>query len=159
MTPDFSLILKSLVSLFPKFVNDYIILFSNSRSCFRNLMAKTAKTSKTAKKGLEPVTRDTTIHLAKMTYKKTFKKRAPTALRRIKEFVQKVMLTKDVRVESNLNKFIWSKGIKNLPTRVRVRMSRRRNENEDAKEKMYTLVQHIPVESFEGLQTEVVADE
>ena len=122
-------------------------------------MAKTAKTSKTTKKGLEPVTRDTTIHLAKMTFKKTFKKRAPTALRRIKEFVEKVMLTKDVRVDSNLNKFIWSKGIKNLPTRVRVRMSRRRNENEDAKEKMYTLVQHIPVESFEGLQTEVVADE
>jgi hypothetical protein len=33
-----------------------------------------AKTSKTTKKGLEPVTRDTTIHLAKMTFKKTFKK-------------------------------------------------------------------------------------
>ena len=122
-------------------------------------MARTTKSGKATKKGLEPVTRDTTIHLAKMTFKKTFKKRAPTALRRIKEFVQKVMLTKDVRVDSNLNKFIWSKGIKNLPTRVRVRMSRRRNENEDATEKMYTLVQHIPVESFEGLQTEVVADE
>ena len=118
-----------------------------------------AKTSKTTKKGLEPVTRDTTIHLAKMTFKKTFKKRAPTALRRIKQFVEKVMLTKDVRVDSNLNKFIWSKGIKNLPTRVRVRMTRRRNENEDATEKMYTLVQHIPVESFDGLQTEIVADE
>ena len=122
-------------------------------------MAKSTKSGKTAKKGLEPTTRDTTIHLAKMTFKKTFKKRAPTALRRVKEFVQKVMLTKDVRIDSNLNKFIWSKGIKNLPTRVRVRMSRRRNENEDATEKMYTLVQHIPVESFEGLQTEVVADE
>jgi large subunit ribosomal protein L31e len=122
-------------------------------------MAKSTKSAKTTKKGLEPTTRDTTIHLAKMTFKKTFKKRAPTALRRIKEFVQKVMLTKDVRIDSNLNKFVWSKGIKNLPTRVRVRMSRRRNEDEDATEKMYTLVQHIPVESFEGLQTEVVADE
>ena len=122
-------------------------------------MAKSTNSGKTAKKGLEPTTRDTTIHLAKMTFKKTFKKRAPTALRRVKAFVQKVMLTKDVRIDSNLNKFIWSKGIKNLPTRVRVRMSRRRNEDEDAPEKMYTLVQHIPVESFEGLQTEVVADE
>lgn len=118
-----------------------------------------ARTAKTASKGMEPVTRDTTIHLAKMTFKKTFKKRAPTALRRIREFVQNVMLTKDVRIDSNLNKFVWSKGIKNLPTRVRVRMSRRRNDNEDASEKMYTLVQHIPVESFDGLQTEVVADE
>jgi large subunit ribosomal protein L31e len=122
-------------------------------------MVRTSKSAKTSKKGLEPVTRDTTIHLAKLTFKKTFKKRAPTALRRIKAFVEKVMLTKDVRIDSNLNKFIWSKGIKNLPTRVRVRMSRRRNEDEDAKDKMYTLVQHIPVESFEGLQTEVVADE
>jgi large subunit ribosomal protein L31e len=122
-------------------------------------MARTAKTGKTAKKGLEPVTRDTTIHLAKMTFKKTFKKRAPTAIRRIKDFVEKVMLTKDVRIDSNLNKFIWSKGIRNLPSRVRVRMSRRRNDNEDATEKMYTLVQHIPVESFQGLQTEIVADE
>ena len=122
-------------------------------------MAKSTNSGKTAQKGLEPTTRDTTIHLAKMTFKKTFKKRAPTALRRVKAFVQKVMLTKDVRIDSNLNKFIWSKGIKNLPTRVRVRMSRRRNEDEDAPEKMYTLVQHIPVESFEGLQTEVVADE
>lgn len=122
-------------------------------------MAKAAKTTKSGKRGIEPVVRDTTVHLAKMTFKKTFKKRAPTAIRRIRDFVEKVMLTKDVRIDSNLNKFIWSKGIRNLPTRVRVRMSRRRNDNEDAKEKMYTLVQHIPVESFDGLQTEVVADE
>ena len=122
-------------------------------------MARAAKTTKGAKKSIEPSTRDTTIHLAKMTFKKTFKKRAPTAVRRIKEFVEKVMLTKDVRIDANLNKFIWSKGIRNLPTRVRVRMTRRRNDNEDAKEKMYTLVQHIPVESVQGLQTEVVADE
>ena len=118
-----------------------------------------AKTAKGTKKGLEPVTRDLTIHLAKLTLNKPFKKRAPTAVRRIRDFVEKVMLTKDVRIDSNLNKFIWSKGIRNLPTRVRVRVSRRRNDNEDAAEKMYTLVQHIPVESFHGLQTEVVADE
>ena len=31
-------------------------------------------------------------------------------------------------------------------------------QDEDAKEKMFTLVQHIPVESFKGLQTETVKD-
>merc|ERR1719272_1864182 len=50
------------------------------------------------------------------------------------------MSTKDVRVDTKLNKFVWSGGIRNVPRRVRVRMSRKRNEDEDAKEKMFTLV-------------------
>merc|ERR1719284_1412632 len=60
------------------------------------------------------------------------------------------MSTKDVRIDTKLNKFVWSTGVRNIPRRVRVRMSRKRNE-EDAKEKMFTLVQHVPVESFKGL--------
>lgn len=67
----------------------------------------------------------------------------------------------DVRIDSKLNKYIWSKGIRFLPTRVRVRITRQKNnrqknENEDSKVKMFTLVQHVPVESFKGLQTERV---
>merc|ERR1719506_548516 len=62
------------------------------------------------------------------------------------------MSTKDVRIDTKLNKFVWSCGVRNVP--VRVRMSRKRNEDEDAKQKMFTLVQHVPVESFKGLQTE-----
>ena len=120
-------------------------------------MVRNIKTAK--KKSLEPVTRDYTIHVAKMTFKKTFKKRAPGAIKKIVAFVQSVMKTNDVRIDPDLNKALWSKGVRNVPDRIRVRMSRRRNEDEDAKEKMYTLVQHVPVESFKGLQHEVVADE
>merc|ERR1719329_281378 len=69
------------------------------------------------------------------------------------------MLTKDVRIDTKLNKAIWSQGVRNVPKRIRVRFSRKRNEDEDAKEKMFTLVQHVPVESFKGLQTEIVRDE
>merc|ERR1719314_15403 len=69
------------------------------------------------------------------------------------------MCTKDVRVDTKLNKFVWSKGVRNVPRRVRVRMSRKRNEDEDAEQKMFTLVQHVPVESFKGLQTENVKDD
>merc|ERR1719183_1202365 len=69
------------------------------------------------------------------------------------------MGTKDVRVDTKLNKAIWSGGVRNITRRVRVRMSRKRNEDEDATEKMFTLVQHVPVESFKGLQTENVKDE
>merc|ERR1719451_138744 len=69
------------------------------------------------------------------------------------------MSTQDVRVETKLNKYIWSHGIRNVPKRVRVRMSRKRNEDEDAKEKTFTFVQHVPVESFKNLQTENVKDD
>merc|ERR550514_383402 len=68
-------------------------------------------------------------------------------------------MTADVRVDTKLNKFLWSNGIRNVPKRVRIRMSRKRNEDEDAAEKMYTLVQHVPVESFKNLQTENVQEE
>merc|ERR1719169_290216 len=68
-------------------------------------------------------------------------------------------MTADVRVDTKLNKFLWSNGIRNVPKRVRIRMSRKRNEDEDASEKMYTLVQHVPVESFKNLQTENVQED
>mmetsp|Transcript_13270 Transcript_13270/g.24905 ORF Transcript_13270/g.24905 Transcript_13270/m.24905 type:complete len:115 (-) Transcript_13270:105-449(-) len=102
------------------------------------------------------VSRDYTIHLAKYTHKITFKKRAPRAIKEIKKFAQKAMGTKDVRIDSKLNKFVWSRGVKNVPNRVRVRLSRKRNEDEDAEEKLYTLAQLVEVTTFKGLQTEVV---
>lgn len=43
---------------------------------------------------------------------------------------------RDVRVDTALNKHIWSQGVKNTPKRIRVRLSRKRNEDEDAKEKV-----------------------
>merc|ERR1712194_711704 len=51
------------------------------------------------------------------------------------------MSTKDVRIDTKLNKFVWSSGVRNIPTRIRVRMSRKRNEDEEAKDKVLTLVQ------------------
>ena len=64
------------------------------------------------------------------------------------------MGTKDVRVDAALNKEVWKRGIKNVPTRVRVRLSRKRNEDEDAAEKLYTYAQLVEVDSFKGLVTE-----
>ncbi|KAJ8601686.1 hypothetical protein CTAYLR_003174, partial [Chrysophaeum taylorii] len=63
-----------------------------------------------------------------------------------------------VRVDAKLNKHIWHRGIRNVPYRVRVRLSRKRNEDEEADEKLYTLVQHVEVGGFKGLQTEVLTD-
>merc|ERR1711957_325807 len=114
---------------------------------------------KTGRKGQEPVTRDYTIHLHKLLQKIQFKKRAPRAVREIRKFAAKAMFTKDIRIDTKLNKAIWSGGIRNVATRIRIRLSRKRNEDEEAKEKMFTLVQHVPVESFKNLQTETVKDE
>lgn len=53
-------------------------------------------------------------------------------------------LTSDVRIDSKLNKFLFSKGVRNVPTRVRVRLSRKRNEDEEATEKVRDIgLQHI----------------
>ena len=60
------------------------------------------------------------------------------------------MGTKDVRIEEQLNKAVWATGVKNVPRRLRVRLLRRRNDEEDAKEKLYTLVKFVPVSSFKG---------
>ena len=53
-----------------------------------------------------------------------------------------------------MNRFVWSTGIRNVPRQVRVRISRKKNEDEDAKDKFYCLVQHLQVDTFEGLKTE-----
>ncbi|KAL0464406.1 UNVERIFIED_CONTAM: 60S ribosomal protein L31 [Sesamum latifolium] len=58
----------------------------------------------------------------------------------IRKFAQKAMGTTDVRVDVKLNKHIWSRGIRSVPRRIRVRIARKRNDDEDAKEELYSLV-------------------
>ncbi|KAK1123617.1 hypothetical protein QLX08_007459 [Tetragonisca angustula] len=104
----------------------------------------------------EVVTREYTVNLHKRLHGVGFKKRAPRAIKEIRKFAEKQMGTPDVRIDTRLNKQLWSKGIRNVPFRVRVRLSRRRNDDEDSANKLYTLVTYIPVGSFKGLQTENV---
>lgn len=81
---------------------------------------------------------------------RAFKKRAPRAVKELKKFAQKMMKTVDVRIDSKLNKEIWSQGINHVPYRVRVRLARQRNEDEDSPHKLYTLVTFVRVPSFKG---------
>jgi large subunit ribosomal protein L31e len=67
------------------------------------------------------------------------------------------LLFSDVRIDAGLNKFVWSTGIKHIAKRIRVKLSRKRNDKEDAKEKLYTLVEHVPGPT-KGLETELVED-
>ncbi|XP_033330339.1 large ribosomal subunit protein eL31 [Megalopta genalis] len=117
-------------------------------------------TKTTENKGMstinEVVTREYTVNLHKRLHGVGFKKRAPRAIKEIRKFAEKQMSTPDVRIDTRLNKQLWSKGIRNVPFRVRVRLSRRRNDDEDSPNKLYTLVTYIPVATFKGLQTENV---
>ncbi|OQR99108.1 60S ribosomal protein L31 [Achlya hypogyna] len=120
-------------------------------------MAK-ENTKKTKTVVADVISRDYTINLHKRLHGATFKKKAPKAVREIKAFAQKAMKTSDVRIDAKLNKFIWSQGVRNIPYRVRVRLSRKRNDDENAKEKLYTLVQHVQVATYKGTQTENVEE-
>ncbi|CAG8598739.1 12582_t:CDS:2 [Ambispora leptoticha] len=116
-----------------------------------------AKEKKTATRSAisDVVTRDYTIHLHKAV---SFKYRAPQAVKAIKTFAKRHMGTSDVRLDPQLNKEIWKQGIRNVPRRMRLRLSRKRNDEEDAKEKLYTYVTYVHANSFKGLETTVVED-
>ncbi|KZT26071.1 60S ribosomal protein L31 [Neolentinus lepideus HHB14362 ss-1] len=102
------------------------------------------------------VTREYTIHLHKRVFGLSFKKRAPRAVKSVVEFAQKTMGTSEVRIDPKLNQALWEQGIKNVPHRIRVKLERKRNDDENAKEKLFTYASHVPVASFKGLQTVVV---
>mmetsp|Transcript_2761 Transcript_2761/g.6197 ORF Transcript_2761/g.6197 Transcript_2761/m.6197 type:complete len:114 (+) Transcript_2761:218-559(+) len=105
------------------------------------------------------VTREYTINLGKALHGVNFKQRAPKAVTAVKKFASKVMKTTDVRVDVKLNKHIWSKGIRNVPRRIRVQISRKRNDDEDATEDLYSFVTVADVPNgFRGVGTKVVDD-
>jgi len=127
-------------------------MFQSPVDVFR--MVRREKTSTMA----EVVTREYTINLHKRLHGIGFKYRAPRAVKEIKKFAEKQMGTKDVRIDTRLNKAIWSQGVRGVQFRMRIRLARLRNEDEDSIHKLYTLVTHVQVAKggFKGLQTENV---
>merc|ERR1711998_651760 len=116
--------------------------------------ATMVKGEKKVNRAADVVTREYTINLHKRLHGVGFKKRAPRAIKETKKFATAMMGTSDVRVDVKLNKFLWSKGIKSVPYRVRVRLARKVNDDDEATEKLYTLVTHVEgVTNFKGLQT------
>ena len=153
------------------------------------------------------VTREYTIHLHKRVHGRSFKKRAPWAVKSVVDFAQKAMGTSDVRIDPKLNQALWERGVKSVPHRIRVKLERayfhliscassvgphtsppsllsppcnsglslvwrrgksgvrrptlfgdanwvydrvigKRNDEENAKEKLYTYATYVPVDSF-----------
>ena len=52
----------------------------------------------------------------------------------IRKFAQKAMNTEKVVIDTTVNQYVWSKGIRNIPRRIRVRLARKVDgEGEDEK--------------------------
>lgn len=88
-----------------------------------------------------------------------FKKRAPKAIKEIRKFATHHMGTTDVRLDPKLNIHLWKRGIQGVDRRVRLRISRKRNDEEEAKEAMFAYVEPVIVPSTKGLQTTVVDED
>ena len=65
------------------------------------------------------------------------------------------MLTTDVRIGNDVNQFVWERGIRNIPRRIRVRISRKMG-NTDGKETCFSEVRLLKVKSFKKLVTNKV---
>jgi large subunit ribosomal protein L31e len=97
--------------------------------------------AKKGEKELQAVTRTTIIHLHKLLHDVKFKKKAPRAVKAIKNYAQTTMFTRDVRIDPELNQEIWRNGIRNVDRRVEVLLERKKVEDdEEATEKFYTVV-------------------
>eukprot|EP00917_Polyrhabdina_sp_WS-2016_P026035 GHVP01055939.1.p1 GENE.GHVP01055939.1~~GHVP01055939.1.p1 ORF type:complete len:116 (+),score=23.25 GHVP01055939.1:162-509(+) len=105
------------------------------------------------------VTRDYTVRLTSKNVGTRRRQKATKAINLIKKFVQKNMGTKMVKIDPDLNKFIWERGQKNVPKRVRIRVVRKRNSDEDAEERVCSEVSWVPIKNFKGIQTETVSED
>ena len=85
---------------------------------------KQQKTRKTRSALNDVVTREYTVNLHKRVHGRSFKKRAPWAVKSVVEFAQKAMGTSDVRLDPKLNQALWAQGIKSVPHRIRVKLER-----------------------------------
>eukprot|EP01004_Peranema_trichophorum_P000030 NODE_10039_length_545_cov_126.433649_g9394_i0.p1 GENE.NODE_10039_length_545_cov_126.433649_g9394_i0~~NODE_10039_length_545_cov_126.433649_g9394_i0.p1 ORF type:complete len:160 (-),score=27.08 NODE_10039_length_545_cov_126.433649_g9394_i0:66-503(-) len=127
----------------------------------KGIKPATVKKSKDKKKKVgrnDPRTMEVTCHLARYLNKMTYKNKAPRAILHIKKIARKFLRTYDVRIDPKLNKAVWAEGIRAIPRRIRIRMERKRNENEEAQRKTYTVVSWVPVGSFEELTNKVIED-
>lgn len=133
---------------------------SDARGRRRGATRRSLTRAKKAERKPDVLTYETTVHLAKMIHGKSFHKKAPTAVKAIRKFAGQLMKTKDNRVDASLNGFIWSRGIKGVPGRVRVSISRKVAEAKEGssgkRKRLYTVISYVPTTSYKGLGTKTV---
>jgi ribosomal protein L31E len=102
----------------------------------------------------KPLKIATTIHLQKLVHNSTRKNKAQRAIKEIVKAGQAVMTTPRVKIDQELNTFVWQRSRANPPARVRVLFERLADE----KGALFTVATFQSVASFAGLKTEKVGD-
>ncbi|KAK2962684.1 putative 60S ribosomal protein L31 [Blattamonas nauphoetae] len=113
---------------------------------------KIIKGKEIEKRNKGPKTLEMTINLHKACHELQFKKKAPRAIKTIKKFAKQFTRTRDVRLDPEVNLYVWKKGIRNPPRRIRVRFERKLSEDEEAKDKYYVAVSYIKTDNFHNLR-------
>lgn len=62
-----------------------------------------------------------TIPLRRKTVKVAKYKRGPKAVRLVREFLKKHMKSDNIKLNKDVNEFIWARGIKHPPAKVKVK--------------------------------------
>jgi large subunit ribosomal protein L31e len=114
-------------------------------------MPKKANEPKEPKKPAKIVT---TIHLQKLVHNSVRKNKTQRAIKEIVKAGQTVMSTPVVKIDQELNTFVWQRSRANPPPRVRVLFERKADE----KGTLFTVATLQPVASFAELKTERVAE-
>merc|ERR1712131_349653 len=116
----------------PIFESDFDCL-TDWKRIIKNIMARDKKPRSAIK---DVVSREYTINLHKRIHRIGVKYRAPKAIDAIRKFAKQAMGTDDVRIDSRLNKAVWERGIRSGQYRIRARLHRKRNEDEDSAQKL-----------------------
>ena len=99
---------------------------------------------------------EATVQLSKLLKKCTFHKRAPKAVKEVKKIAARLMKTNDNRIDASLNTYLWHRGIKGVPGRARILVTRKVENIEGSKRKhFYSIISNVPVASFKKLTTKV----
>ncbi len=68
-----------------------------------------------------------TIPLRDVINKSVRTKRAPRAIKKIREFIKRHMKVEEVKIENSINEKIWERGIEKPPARIRVKVIKEEN--------------------------------
>jgi large subunit ribosomal protein L31e len=63
-----------------------------------------------------------TIPLRDVTNKVPTTKRAPRAIKKIREYLQKHMKSDNVKLDNSINEKVWERSLNKIPARVRVKV-------------------------------------
>ena len=114
-------------------------------------IANASNVRKEGKKDLQEVSRKMKINLHKQLHDVQFKKKAPRAIKIIKKLAQRNMGTKDIRIDPELNKELWKKGVRNLQTRIEIIMKRKKMKmKKKVKKKSILLLNYLLLLKFKS---------